>query len=202
MSRKFGSSPYCVGCRLRCEACVCAEAPRLSIVTRVLLLVHANEWRRIGNTGHLIRLALGNGTVRVHGRPGRILNDEGIDAESPSTLVLFPGCGGAPLTGDYLAPLAKPITLLVPDGNWGQTKRMLSRVPVLRRARPVRLERPRLSLPCVRHNEGTDRRSTFEAIAQALGAIEGRVVEDRMLDFFRLVLSRKNEYGISPVAHA
>ena len=40
---------------------------------------------------------------------------------------------------DYLATLAKPITLLIPDGNWGQTKRMLSRVPVLRRARPVRV---------------------------------------------------------------
>jgi hypothetical protein len=77
---------------------------------------------------------------------------------------------------------------------------MLSRVPVLRRARPVQLERPRLELPCVRRNKGPDRRSTFEAVAQALGVIEGRAVERRMLDFFRLVLSRKNEYGISPLA--
>ena len=88
--------------------------------------------------------------------------------------------------------------LIVPDGNWGQTNRMLSRVAVLRRARPVRLERPRLDFACVRHNEGTDRRSTFEAIAQALGIIEGGVVEDRMLDFFRLVLSRKNQYRLAP----
>jgi DTW domain-containing protein YfiP len=131
---------------------------------------------------------------------GHIFDDHGIDAESPSTLVLFPGRGAAPLTGDYLARLAKPITLLVPDGNWGQTKRMLSRVRVLRRARAVRLERSRLELPCVRHNNGLDRRSTFEAVAQALGVIEGDTVERRMLDFFRHVLSRKNEYGVSPVA--
>src|SRR4029079_15659061 len=90
--------------------------------------------------------ALGDGAVRVHGRPGRILNEEGIDAESPSTLVLFPGRGAALLTCDYLATLAKPITLLIPDGNWGQTKRMLSRVPVLRRARPVQLARPPLAV--------------------------------------------------------
>jgi len=196
MSRRYGTSIYCIVCRLRYEACVCEDAPRLNIATRLFLFIHSSEWRRVGNTGHLIRSAVCNAGVRVHGRPHQPVGGKEIDAASPSTLVLFPGCGATPLTAAYLAPLAQPITLLIPDGNWNQTKRMMARLPMLRRARPVRLQGPSLDLRCVRRNHDSDRRSTFEAIAQSLGVIEGREIEGRMIDFFRLVLSRKSEYGI------
>jgi DTW domain-containing protein YfiP len=42
----------------------------------------------------------------------------------------------------------------------------------------------------LRHNARTDRTSTFEAIAQALGILEGPEIADALLRFFRQVLER------------
>ena len=83
----------------------------------------------------------------VCARAGRVTipaSSAGIDALSASTLVLYPGRGARLLTADYLAPLARPLTLLVPDGNWNQTKNMMRRVPMLCGAQPVKLKGPSL----------------------------------------------------------
>src|SRR6266446_8108979 len=104
----------CAGCRLRPEVCVCADAPRLDVSTRVIVIIHSKEWRRSTNTGYLARLATRNGEVRLHGLPHQTVSSAGIDAIAPSTLVLYPGFGAQPLTPGYLASLTRPLTLLVP----------------------------------------------------------------------------------------
>src|SRR6266436_819612 len=93
----------CAGCRLRPEVCVCADAPRLDVSTRLIVIIHSKEWRRSTNTGYLARLATRDGEVRLHGLPHRTVSDAGIDAVSPSTLVLFPGRGAQPLTTEHVA---------------------------------------------------------------------------------------------------
>ena len=191
MTRKNSPMPYCVACRLRWVACVCPDAPRLSLSTRILVVMHASEWGRSSNTGHLARLALTNSDVRVHGRRGRAMSEAGIDADSSSTLVLFPGRGGRSLTADLLADLPRPFTLIVPDGNWNQTKNMMRRLPMLQSARSVLLDAPRNEFDFSRRNVYAERRSTFEAIAQALGVLEGPATEARLLDFYRQVLDRR-----------
>ena len=180
----------CVGCRLRPEVCVCAGAPRLDISTRLVVIIHSKEWRRSTNTGHLARLAIKDGEVRLHGLPHQTVSSQGIDSVSSSTLVLYPGRGAQPLTAMHIAALPRPLTLLVPDGNWIQAKNMMRRVPMLSQAHPVRLERSGLDFHCLRRNVFADRMSTFEAIAQALGILEGQAIEDSLLDFFRQVLGR------------
>ncbi len=178
----------CFICRLRIADCVCAIAPRLSITTRVIVVIHAKEWRRSSNTGYLARLALETGEVRLHGLRNEIIDSSGIDAGSPATLALYPGRGALPLTADLLSKLPRPLTLLVPDGNWMQAKNMMRRVPMLACAQPVRLDGPSLGLACLRRNAYPDRMSTFEAIAQALGIIENQTTADTMLDFFQRVV--------------
>jgi DTW domain-containing protein YfiP len=155
----------------------------------VIVIIHSREWRRSTNTGHLARLAVQGSEVRVHGSPRHAVSSEGIDSTS-STLVLYPGRGAQPLTAEYIAALARPLTLLVPDGNWNQTKKMMGRLPMLSQAHPVRLAGPSLDLDCSRHNVRADRMSTFEAIAQALGILEGVAIEDHLLGFFQQVLDR------------
>ena len=179
----------CTGCRLRPEVCVCAQAPRLSVSTRVIVVIHSKEWRRSTNTGHLARLAVQGGEIRIHGSPRHALSSEGIDSSS-STLVLYPGRGAIPLTAEYVASLRRPVTLLIPDGNWNQARKMMGRLPMLRQAHPVRLAGPSLDLPNSRHNVRADRMSTFEAIAQALGILEDSAIEDQLLAFLRQVLDR------------
>ncbi len=190
MPSDLTSLESCIACRMRRDGCVCAQAPRLRISTRLIVVIHSKEWRRTTNTGHFARLAVQDAEVRRHGLPHRTVSSTGINALAPSTLVLFPGRGAVPLTSQYIASLPRPLTLLVPDGNWNQTKNMMGRVPMLRNAHPVRLDGPSLDLQCLRRNRCADRMSTFEAIAQALGILEGRETEEQLLAFFRYFLER------------
>ncbi len=165
-------------------------APRLDVATRLIVVIHGKEWRRSSNTGYLARLATKDSKVRFHGLPHQTVSSAGIDAASPSTLVLYPGRGADLLTPGHIAALPRPLTLLVPDGNWKQAKNMMRRVPMLSQAHPVRLAGSTLDHHSLRRNVISDRMSTFEAIAQALGIIEKQTTQDQLLDFFREVLAR------------
>jgi tRNA-uridine aminocarboxypropyltransferase len=182
----------CTSCRLRRHECVCEYAPRLRFATRVFVIVHCKEWRRTTNTGHLARLAIDGGVVRQHGLLDRPIQLDDIDAGSPSTLVLFPGRGAEMLTPEFVAELPRPLTLLVPDGNWNQTKHMMRRVPLLMQATPVRLPGSNRDFAGLRQNQLPDRMSTFEAIAKALGILEGEDTERLCLSFFQRYLDRAN----------
>jgi DTW domain-containing protein len=182
----------CTACRLRREECVCSHAPRLCISTRLVVIIHSKEWRKTTNTGHFARLAIKDAEVRLHGAPRRTVSSAGIVAAS-STLVLFPGRGAHPLNPAYIASLPRPLTLLVPDGNWNQAQHMMRRLPMLHQARPVRLDGSALDPNGLRRNHCDGRMSTFEAIAQALGILEGRETEDHLLKFFGRVLERMTD---------
>lgn len=190
MLSNIANPASCGACRLRCEECVCAQAPRLRIAARLIVIMHSKEWRRTTNTGHFARLAVQDAEVRLHGSPRQKVSCAGIASASPSTLVLFPGRGAAPLSADSIAALPRPLTLLVPDGNWNQTQHMMRRLPMLAQARPVCLGERNLDHHGLRRNRRIDRMSTFEAIAQALGILEGQATEDYLLEFFRHVLKR------------
>jgi DTW domain-containing protein YfiP len=155
--------------------------------------MHSKEWGSLANTGQLTRLAIRNAEIRIHGLPHQTVSSEGLDMGASSTLVLFPGGGSCPLTKKYLAPLPRPLTLLVPDGSWNQAKKMMRRVPMLRHAHRITLEGPSLGLRCSRRNIGADRTSTFEAIARTLGILEGQETENHLLGFFREVLDRRRQ---------
>jgi DTW domain-containing protein YfiP len=79
------------------------------------------------------------------------------------------------------------VVLLVPDGNWNQARRIARRDPDARAASPVMLPPGPPSRYGLRRapREGTV--STLEAVARALGALEGPEVEQaltRILDTF------------------
>lgn len=170
--------------------CVCALAPRLDLATRVLVVMHAREWRKASNTGHFVRLALKNSDVRLHGLPHQPVDLADVAPLQSSTLVLYPGCGAKPLTKTLVQDVSGPFTLLVPDGNWQQARNMMRRVATLRKVQPVELPGPVLMGARPRRNVFKDRMSTFEAIAQALGILENNVVEDQLLAFFQATVGR------------
>jgi DTW domain-containing protein YfiP len=145
------------------------------------MIIHSKEWRKTTNTGHFARLAIQNTQVRLQGSPKYRLS---FESATPTTLVLYPGRGATPLSAEYVATLPRPLTLLVPDGNWNQAQHMMRRLPLLQQAKPVCLQESNLTAPCLRRNHLEGRMSTFEAVAQALGILEGEEVRDRLLEFF------------------
>jgi DTW domain-containing protein YfiP len=192
MPRHFAKSPSCVACRQRLPICVCALAPRLELATRLVLFIHSTEWGRSTNTGHLLRLAVRDVDIRVHGWRRRHGRSAEPVASAGSSLVLFPRRSAQVLTPELVRSLRGPITLIVPDGNWNQATSMMRRVPALQEATAVRLDGESIVSGPLRRNRDANRRSTFEAIARAVGVIEGEDAEERMLAFFREVLARRN----------
>jgi DTW domain-containing protein YfiP len=105
-------------------------------------------------------------------------------------IVLFPGRGAEPLTPELVAALPSPPALVVPDGNWRQASRMVGRLPLLDGAVKVSLGARAFAGHALRRNNRRHHMSTYEAVAQALGVLEGEAVAGALLDFYRRATDR------------
>ena len=180
----------CPACRLQGWLCVCAHAPRVVTRTPLLLVVHVHDLGRTSNTVRLLKLAIPDVRVVAHG----VFPDPADAAShvpaSATPVVLFPGHGARPLTPELVAALPSPPALVVPDGNWRQTSRMVKRLPLLAGAVKVALPDRAFAGTAVRRNHAGNHMSTYEAVAQALGVLEGEAVAGPLLEFYRRATDR------------
>jgi hypothetical protein len=157
----------CRRCLRPSDFCVCADLRPVPSRTRVVLVQHPREARLAICSAWLTRLALENAELHRAVR----LDDHPRLREivaAPGTALLYPG--PAAVSADA-APA--PATLVVVDGTWPQSERML-------RDNPFLAALPRIALAGghssgyggLRREPGPDRLSTIEAVALALGAIE------------------------------
>lgn len=180
----------CPNCRLQGWLCVCALAPKVPARTPLVLVVHVRDLGRTSNTVRLLSLAVRGTTVLCHGATPTP-TDPGAHVPAGHTpLVLFPGRGARPLTPELVAALPSPPALVVPDGNWRQASRMVKRLPLLAGAAKVALPHRAFDGGAVRRNREGHRMSTFEAVAQALGVLEGAAVAEPLFDFYRRATDR------------
>lgn len=180
----------CPSCRLQGWLCVCAFAPRVQIRTPLFLVAHVHDLPRTSNTVRLLTLAIRNVTLLRHGVFPAPADPETHLPAGATPLVLFPGHGAKPLTPELVAALASPPALIVPDGNWKQASRMVKRLPLLARAMKVTLPDRAFLGMAVRRNQEGHHMSTYEAVAQALGVLEGEAVAGPLLDFYRRATDR------------
>lgn len=167
--------------------CVCALIPRIETRTRLVLLIHRYEDRKTTNTGRLAAECLTNSEIIVRGFESTPTPPLTWDPES-QPLFLFPHEDATPLAPRALSD--RPVTLLVPDGTWRQASKVRNRVPGLR-------EVPAFSLPpdvpsiyrlrAEAHEQGL---ATAEAIARAMGILEGPHVRAAMEGVFRAMVER------------
>ncbi|MBI4954413.1 MAG: DTW domain-containing protein [Myxococcales bacterium] len=161
----------CDDCGLRLEDCLCPELPRLPVATRVVLLTHRAERRKSTNTGRLVARLLVGAEVRVRG--------ERDDAPRPPLpagrrLVLYPERDARVLSRADAE--GGPVVLLVPDGNWNQARRCYRRDPDARGCEVVRLPETGPGRYPLRRGASPDLLCTLEAVARALGLLEGPAV--------------------------
>jgi DTW domain-containing protein YfiP len=169
---------------------VCAHAPRLTTRTPLLLLVHARDRDRTTNTSRLLALAVRGATLVSHGDRSGPTDPAAHIPAGTTPVVLFPGRGARPLTPELVAALPSPPALVVPDGNWRQAYGMVKRLPLLAGATKVSLPARGFAGPALRRNREGHRMSTYEAVAQALGVLEGDAVTGPLLDFYRRAVDR------------
>ncbi|HET6279602.1 MAG TPA: DTW domain-containing protein [Polyangia bacterium] len=163
----------CAGCGRPVSVCLCAYVTPLQTRTRVLLLQHPRERHVAIGTARLARLGLPGAMFR---RGVEFDDDPEVQAVlsgadgGPPPYVLFPGRHAVDLA---VAPPPGPITLIVVDGTWWQAKKLLNRNPALAALPQLRLAPASPSRYRIRREPRDECVATIEALAMALGALEG-----------------------------
>jgi DTW domain-containing protein YfiP len=172
-----GRLPRCTGCALPVEACICAELRALPSRTRVVVRMHRVESTKLTNTGRLVPRLVEGARVEIVG-----LEPASEPVEGERRLLLFPSEGAPPLE-EALAERG-PVTLLVPDGSWSQARRIAHHELRRHDLALVSLPDPSDSRYRLRRKPKTGGLATLEAVAHALGVLEGPHLEQHLLAAF------------------
>ena len=161
----------CFLCRRPESACYCRYLCSIETQTRVVLLQHPRERDVPFGTARMASLCLPNSGLYV-----------GYAWEDPSMLsheLSHPDRPAMLLYPDELArdvssnPPPGPVTLVVVDGTWPNTRKMVKRSALLRDLPRIAFAPARPSEYRIRREPRPDCVSTIEALAHVLGALEG-----------------------------
>lgn len=151
--------------------------------------MHCREVKKTTATGPLALAALPNSEVHEHGTVERPLDLTSLHQEGRRVLVLFPSEDAHPLTREFVETDERPVTLVVPDGNWRQATRIPQRVPGLIEAERVTLLGGEPTSWGIRRETRQEGLATFEAIARAFGILESPEVQRQLEAVFRRMVS-------------
>lgn len=175
----------CTRCKLHPNLCVCTAIEPQTTRTKVSLVLPHLETQKPTNTGMLALHCLANADVhyRRDGAPEPELLDP---AYQP--VLLFPS-EDARCVSEWVDH-EQPLQLIVPDGTWRQASKMRRRVPCLREVPCVLLPPGPPSCYHLRGGQPESRLATMEAVARALGILEGAAVQAHLEHIFRLKVDR------------
>lgn len=169
--------------------CFCADVPRVTTRTRLVILQHPREHRHPFGTARLVDLALPHSRLEVP----RARNSGALDAAldlPEDAAVLFPHPSARDLAS--LSPSERPRTLVVLDGTWAQAKSLYRHNPWLHACRHVRLHPSEPSRYRIRREPKPDYVSTVEAIVGALRILEPETEGlDNLLRAFERMIDRQ-----------
>jgi DTW domain-containing protein YfiP len=183
-TRKRKTKNPCSGCGLHAIFCICDAIPSLSLVTKISLVIHKNELRRTTNTGKLAIRALKNSEMHVIGNADAPFRLETILSPEYHSLLLYPADDALELDPSLLAQIKKPVQLIVPDGNWRQASKVHYRNKHLSTLQRVKFNLPNTASHFLRTESKEVGMATLEAIAHALGVLEGEIVKNILLSLY------------------
>jgi DTW domain-containing protein len=170
--------------------CICDAIPRYTLSTRLILVMHHREQAKPTATGPLALEVLANSELRIQGRRDAPLDFADLQSSGRRVLLLYPGEEAPLLDREFLDRDPRPVTLVVPDGNWRQAARMSRRLPGLEDAERVRLPEGAETAWGIRRENRPEGLATFEAIARAFGVLESEEVRAGMEELFALMVER------------
>lgn len=182
------NKPLCAHCRLYLDICICDFIKKNSIKNKITLFMHVKEYGRLTNTGNLLTLCLDNISVVVKGRIGEVFSANDLIKPNHNNLILHPT--GSRILSKNDSSNKYPINLIIPDGTWSQSNKMLNSETILHSIPRVRLPLIRESDYVLRKESHFERISTFEAAARALGILEDQEIEIEMLKLFKIFVNK------------
>lgn len=163
--------------------------PSINSRHQLLLVIHDREVSRPSNTGLLATQCLTNSLAWIRGVKGEEgLKYSDLADENYENFLLYPSADAQVLGTDLLP--AKPIRLIVPDGNWGQGSRTASRIRAQLNVKTVILPSGQTTRYRLRKELHKDGLATFEAIARAFGVLENVQVQEQMEHIFNIFIER------------
>ena len=191
--RKRKPQDPCQDCFLHKDRCICAEIPRLTLKTKISLIIHAKELKRTTNTGRLALKALTNSQMRIRGENKARVDLSDLLIPSYRTLLFYPSDNAVELTHELLAGSHLPIHLIVPDGNWRQASKVHYRHHELKDVLRVKISSANTAQFHMRAENTEAGMATLEAIAHAMGIIESEIVKKDLLKLYELKLKHTLE---------
>lgn len=170
--------------------CLCALIPQFHLDTKVMVLKHWREDKLTTNTANLACLALTHSEIHLRGVKNKPLVLENLISPSETVALLYPTEDAVELNEQTVLSLPRPLTLIVPDGSWGQAKKVATRERALKNVLKVKIP---LGLPSqyrLRFSPHEQNLSTFEAIARAIGVLEGKEIQHKLEALFVTMVER------------
>jgi len=174
----------CPRCRLFVEICICNELYRVQNRNHLTLLMHIKELNRLTNSGRLLGLTLERFSMVVKGHINEVFNPELLIKKNCINLILHPAASRVLSSKDSSAEM--PINLIIPDGTWRQSNKLLRSEIVLQNIPRVRLPVADESNYQLRKEKNPEHISTYEAASRALGILEGDSIKNELDVFFDL----------------
>lgn len=167
--------PCCPHCERPLPACLCSWVSPTDNETPVLILQHAQEVKQAKGSARLLHMSL---------RHCRTLVGETFDAKALQALLapahitrqavlLYPASAQMPAPTTVPAPgSASPTLLVVLDGTWRKSLKMLHLNPILQTLPRLAIDPESPSRYAIRKARRADQLSTLEATCLALGQLE------------------------------
>jgi DTW domain-containing protein YfiP len=188
--RRILADHRCPGCEIRKSLCFCAQIPTLVLQTRLVILMHTAEEVLTSNTARFVSKAVPKCELRIRGRKNDRMSTEGLVEADRTSLLLFPSSHAAELNADFVAGLATPATLIVPDGSWPRTRKFVRRNPAFVGIQHVKVPPGPPSEYHLRTQSDPNGLCTLEAVARAIGILESREAQTQLEGLLRVMVER------------
>ncbi len=181
--------PLCARCLRPASACICAAVRPVASAAQVLVLMHPLEERQAKGTARLLHLCLAHSRIAV-GEAwapealAQLLSEPWTEADRQAPrrpLLLYPAtaapaaqAGQPPPCPPATPALAEPqrLRLVVLDGTWRKSRRMLWCNPALQQLPRLALQDVPASRYAIRKAHAPHQLSTLEAVQLALQLLE------------------------------
>ena len=172
----------CRGCGFPEIGCVCADLPKLSARTKLLVLQHPQESRKFYGTARMLASTVLGAKLQVGLSWRSLANAWGEPTDPKRWGVLYVGTtkafkgkeGRAPRVLGTKSPADTPLEgVIILDGNWKQAKTLWWRNPWLLRLTHLAVKREKASdYTSVRRQPRKECLATIEAAAEVLRYLE------------------------------
>lgn len=170
--------PQCTACLRPLSACICRWVAPTDHAVEVVVLQHPLEVHHAKGSARLLHLSLAHCRLVV----GEAFAAPVWPVDGKHTLLLYPDSpqesapdlrAPLPLPPEWLQAKSSRLRLVVLDGTWRKSRKMLYQSPPLQQLPRLALRNLPPSHYRIRNAHGPDQLSTLEATCYALSQLEG-----------------------------